>query len=677
MMIKLKYCSGIILLLLFLPLVSFSQSTVTLTDTNELVDIGKNTDYLEDPNSDFTISEIVTGKFRDKFTPNSQETINFSSTASSYWLRFKVTNETLETFYLNVGSAYIDSISLFEFDENGTLLSSRYTGDDLPFSTREVEVGNYLFKLDIDKDTTHTFYLKVKCDQPLFFLLRVGTLPSFAAYEHDLDFLQGIYFGFMLLIFLYNLFLYISIRERIYLYYIAYVLSITWFGASVFGYFFEYFWADYPFLNKWVVISAGLTMITATLFTQQFLNTKESGSRLHKISMIFLIIGFLVCALVVLGFKIEGLKLSQVGLLAMAAYFLVLGIRFKLKGFRPAIYYLLAWGALIMGISFAILESLNITPVMTYLNAMQIGSAFEVLLLSFALGDRINMYKKQKEKAQLKALISAKENEKLIQEQNFILEQKVEERTAVIALRNKELVDLNKEKDMLVSMVAHDLSTPLHQMKGSIWLLDIPNMTLSGDQEMYLNEINNSVDRLTTMIGRILDTQALETKTIKLVKETLDIVELVEYVGKCFDLIAKDKQITIKVEAVMGTHLVEIDKNYMIQVLENLLSNAIKFSNKEKVVVLKVHSLDGKTYVTVEDNGPGISEEDQKKLFGKFQKLTAQPTAGESSTGLGLSIVKKYVEAMGATIHCESTLGEGSQFIITLESKNGLLKVGG
>ena len=77
----------------------------------------------------------------------------------------------------------------------------------------------------------------------------------------------------------------------------------------------------------------------------------------------------------------------------------------------------------------------------------------------------------------------------------------------------------------------------------------------------------------------------------------------------------------------------------------------------------------------MEDNGPGISEEDQKKLFGKFQKLTAQPTAGESSTGLGLSIVKKYVEAMGATIHCESTLGEGSQFVITLESKNGLLKV--
>ncbi|MBW1296450.1 sensor histidine kinase [Aquimarina litoralis] len=673
----LKYYLGIFLLILLLPLDLEGQTTVLLDNTSELKDIGLQTQYLEDASLNLTIDDIISDKMMSNFQTNTKETINFSSTASAYWLKFDIKKEVSDNFYLNVGSAFIDVISLYEYDSSGQLISTRHTGDDLPFDTREVEIGNYLFELDFDPGTTRTFYLRVKCDQPLFFLLRVGTLSNFVAYTHDLDFVQGIYFGFMLLIFLYNLFLYISIRERIYLYYIAYVVIVTWFGASVFGYFFEYFWSDYPIINKFVVISAGLTMITATLFTQQFLNTKESGSRLHKISMIFLIVGFLVCALVIVGFKIEGLKLSQVGLLAMAAYFLVLGIRFKLKGFRPAIYYLLAWGALIVGICFTIFESLDMIPVMKYLNPMQIGSAFEVLLLSFALGDRINMYKKQKEDAQLEALISAKENEKLIQEQNIILERKVEERTAVVALRNKELVDLNKEKDMLVSMVAHDLRTPLHQMKGSIWLLDIPNMKLTGDQETYLNAINSSVDRLTDMIGRILDTQALETKKIKLVNETLDIVELVEYVAKCFDLIAKEKNIEIGVEAEMGMHLVEIDKNYMIQVLENLLSNAIKFSNTESKVVLRVHSDTHKTRVIVEDNGPGISEDDQKKLFGKFQKLTAQPTAGESSTGLGLSIVKKYVEAMKGTIHCESTLGEGTQFIITLDAKDKLQKVDG
>ncbi len=663
-----KYYIRVLSILLLFTCNSFSQPTIVLDNSNELQDIGNQIYYLEDSSLQVSIQEIIKDSVQEKFTINPQETINFSSTSSAYWLKFKVSKATSGNFYLNVGSAYIDSISLYEFDED-ELISTKHTGDDLAFNTREIEVGNYLFPLDIEENTTRTFYLRVKSDQPLFFLLRVGTLPDFVAYEHDLDFLQGIYFGFMFLIFLYNLFLYFSTKENIYLYYIAYVFSITWFMASVFGYFFEYFWPNTPFLNQLVVVSSGLTMITATLFTQRFLNTKVSDPRMHKGSIAFLVLGFLVCVLVIFGFKIEGLKLAQGGLLIMATYFLVLGIRFKLKGFRPAKYYLFAWGALIVGICFAILESLNLTFVMTYLNAMQIGSAMEVLLLSFALGDRINVYKKQKEDAQLQALIAAKENERLIQEQNIILEEKVKKRTAEVARQNEELLTLNEEKDMLVNIVAHDLRTPLHQMKGLIWLLDIPAMQLTDDQEMYLHEIDNSVDRLTDMIGRIMDTHALEKNEIKLTSETVNLVELAQYMVRRFHLTSTQKDIELSVNAQKSNLLIEVDKNYLIQVLENLLSNAIKFSEKGSKIILHVKSKDQKTLIIVEDNGPGISKEDQKKLFGRFQKLSAQPTAGESSTGLGLSIVKKYVEAMNGSIHCESQLGIGTKFIISFDIK--------
>lgn len=669
MIIYFKYYLSLVGILLCLPFSVCSQTTIVLDDVVGLKDIGKQTYYLEDVSLGLSIEEILNNDLQANFKNNAQETINFSSTASAYWLKFKITKTIADHhFYLNIGSAYIDSISLYEFDKNDKLISTRHTGDDLSFSTREIEVGNYLFALDFDKDITRTYYLRVKSDQPLFFPLRVGTLPDFVAYEHDLDFLQGIYFGFMLLIFFYNLFLYFSTREQIYLYYIAYVFSITWFMASVFGYYFEYFWPDIPFLNQLVVVSSGLTMITATLFTQKFLETKKSDPLMHKGSMVFLALGLLVCVLVVLGYKIEGLKLAQGGLLIMAAYFLIVGIRFKLRGFRPAIYYLFAWGALIVGICFAILESLNLTFVMTYLNAMQIGSALEVSLLSFALGDRINMYKKQKEDARLQALIAAKENERLIQEQNIILEQKVEERTAEVARQNGELVNLNREKDMLVDMVAHDLSTPLHQIKGVMWLLDIPSMKLSKDKETYLHQIDSSVDRLTQMIGRVLNTHGLEANEVRLKKEMVDLVELVEYVVNNFYTTSREKDIIITIQVDQEKHLVELDKNYMIRVLENLLSNAFKFSEKGSKVSIHLSSGDRKTYVVVEDQGPGISIEDQKKLFGRFQRLSAQPTAGESSTGLGLSIVKKYVEAMNGKVHCESELGVGTKFIITFDS---------
>ncbi|MBQ4821665.1 sensor histidine kinase [Aquimarina sp. MMG016] len=670
-----KYYLGFLSILLLSTFNSFGQKVIVLDDTTALQDIGKQTYYLEDASLGLSIEEIINSKQENDFQEYTQETINFSSTASAYWLKFRVTKEIADNFYLNIGSAYIDSISLYEFDDKNELVSTSHTGDDLPFNTREIEVGNYLFALDFEKDITRTFYLRVKSDQPLFFLLRVGTLPNFVAYEHDLDFLQGIYFGFMLLIFLYNLFLYFSTREGIYLYYIAYVFSITWFMASVFGYFFEYFWPNTPFLNGLVVISSGLTMITATLFTQKFLNTKKSDSRLHKGSMVFLVLGFLVCALVLFGFKIEGLKVAQGGLLIMAAYFLILGIRFKLKGFRPATYYLFAWGALIIGIFFAILESLNITFVMTYLNAMQIGSALEVLLLSFAMGDRINMYKKQKEDAQLESLLAAKENERLIQEQNIILEKKVEERTAEVASQNERLINLNKEKDMLVNVVAHDLRTPLSHIRLLIQLIDMTSLDLTEDQETYLTEIDNSADRLSQMIGRILDIHALETNRVKLKNQIIDLVELVNYVVKCFRLTSEDKEIEITIISEPGNHFVEIDKNYMIQVLENLVSNAIKFSERGSKVILQVKSYDGRTYVVVEDQGPGISEQDQKKLFGRFQRLSAQPTEGEASIGLGLSIVKKYIESMNGEIHCESELGIGTKFIISFDTKDELEQV--
>ncbi len=669
-----KYYLGLLSVLLLSSLTIFSQTSVLLDDSTKLHDIGQQTYYLEDASLGLSIEEIINNDLDINFTPNSQETINFSSTASAYWLKFKVTKTIRGNFYLNVGSAYIDSISLYEFDEENKLISTRHTGDDLPFDSREIEVGNYLFALDHDLNSTRTFYLRVKSDQPLFFPLRVGTLPNFLEYEHDLDFLQGLYFGFMLLIFLYNLFLYFSTRERIYLYYIAYVFSITWFMASVFGYFFEYFWPNSPIINQIVVVSSGLTMITATLFTQKFLNTKESGSIMHRGSMVFLVIGILVCALVLLGFKIEGLKLAQGGLLLMAVFFLILGIRFKLKGYRPAKYYLFAWGALIVGIFFAILESINIIFVMTYINAMQIGSALEVLLLSFALGDRINMYKKQKEDAQLETLLAAKENERLIQEQNVELEKKVKERTKEVAIQNERLVDLNREKDMLVNVVAHDLRTPLSHIRLLIQLIDITSLDLTEDQESYLTEIDNSADRLSQLIGRILDIHALETNQIKLKNQVIDLLELVKYVVKCFRLTAEGKEIEIVTTSEPGNHFVEVDKNYTIQVLENLVSNAIKFSERGSKVALHVKSHDRRTYVLVEDQGPGISEEDQKKLFGRFQRLSAQPTEGEASIGLGLSIVKKYVESMHGEIHCESELGIGTKFIISFESKDQLEK---
>jgi signal transduction histidine kinase len=113
------------------------------------------------------------------------------------------------------------------------------------------------------------------------------------------------------------------------------------------------------------------------------------------------------------------------------------------------------------------------------------------------------------------------------------------------------------------------------------------------------------------------------------------------------------------------------DRNYLTQVFENLLSNAIKFSPPEKNVWIRVEDHNREIRVNFIDEGPGISEEDRKKIFMKYQQLSARPTAGEQSTGLGLSIVRKYVDVMGGQVWCESQPGKGSNFIVSFGKAGG------
>lgn len=657
-------------LILLLSGISFfnslsAQSVVKLKNNNTPIHIGNNTMYLEDASLGLKIEDVMSSQWKAMFKATPQEIPNFSSTASAYWLKFDVEKVEEGNFYLEIGSSFMDSISLYEFDDRGGLLTQRFSGDDLPFNQREVEVGNFLFSLNMPVGTTRSYFLRIKSNQPLFFPLRVGNLKAFTEYTHDKDFLQGIYFGFMFLIMLYNLFLYYGTKDKIYLYYVTYVISITLFMASVFGYFFEYIWPNSPFLNRYVVLTSGLTMITATLFTQNFLNTKKVSPKHHMFSRTFSVTGVLVILLTLTKFKIIGLQLAQAGLLFMSIYFLYLGIVFKRRGYGPAKYYLLAWGVLVVGIFFAMLESLDVIPVLPYVNAMQIGSGLEVVLLSFALGDRINSYKRQKVEAQELALKTSRENEMLIARQNTILEKKVKERTEQIEKKNEELVNLNKEKDNLINVVAHDLRSPLNQMKGFIQLIHLTSSSLNSEQEAYLNEMHQTADRLSNMISRILDVNAIAANEIALKMEVVDLGEIVTYLISYYQFSADEKNIRFHLDSNKGDHKIEVDRNYLIQILENLITNALKFSYPHSEVKIRVISEGSRCRVEVEDKGPGISKEDQKRLFGKFSKLTAKPTAGESSTGLGLSIAKKYIEAMKGTIECISDIGKGTTFIVS------------
>ncbi|HLF35503.1 MAG TPA: two-component regulator propeller domain-containing protein [Cyclobacteriaceae bacterium] len=231
-----------------------------------------------------------------------------------------------------------------------------------------------------------------------------------------------------------------------------------------------------------------------------------------------------------------------------------------------------------------------------------------------------------------------------------------------IEKKNLELQELNNEKSHIIGIVAHDLRNPLTSALTMTGLMKSEWEGLSEDQELYASAIEKSLLRMNEMISRLLDIRKLEERIFDLRLERINLAKLFHEVNKNLQPEINRKKIKISIQS--EDLYVNLDKDYTTQIFENLLSNAIKFSPPEKSVYIRLTKDNGKARAVIKDEGPGITEEDMKKMFGKFQRLSAQPTGGEHSTGLGLSIVKKYVEAMNGKVWCESEPGKGAAFIV-------------
>ena len=230
--------------------------------------------------------------------------------------------------------------------------------------------------------------------------------------------------------------------------------------------------------------------------------------------------------------------------------------------------------------------------------------------------------------------------------------------------RNKSLSALNDEKNNLISIVAHDLQNPLSGIMGAIDLMD--DEDLQEDQRKLKDIIQVSSARMSRMISEILDIEAIEENAEEIHLEPHNLSVAVEEVCRQFDKTASMKEINLEMSLESEIHAI-VDKRYASQIIENLISNAIKFSPLRKKVEVRLSRKENKAVLEIRDEGPGLNAEDKSKVFQKFQRLSAKPTAGESSTGLGLSIVKKFVERMGGKIWVESESGKGASFYVELD----------
>lgn len=231
-----------------------------------------------------------------------------------------------------------------------------------------------------------------------------------------------------------------------------------------------------------------------------------------------------------------------------------------------------------------------------------------------------------------------------------------------LAGANERLKRLNDEKSEFLGIAAHDLRSPLTVVMGCSEMLALDNLPKEKAQRLA-GAITREADRMRRLISDLLDLNAIEEGRMNLSSAPLDVTRVIAMLVENYTPRAQGKQILLEARGEPAAKAMA-DEKALVQALDNLVSNALKFTKPGGRVVIEAGSDRVSVWIRVTDTGPGISEEDKGKLFGRFARLSARPTGGESSHGLGLSIVKRLIDAMGGSIECESELGKGTTFAL-------------
>jgi len=242
----------------------------------------------------------------------------------------------------------------------------------------------------------------------------------------------------------------------------------------------------------------------------------------------------------------------------------------------------------------------------------------------------------------------------------------MEQQQEILSRKNETLEKLIKEKDEFLSIASHDLKNPLHSIQLiTQFLLSYPDDSPQEREQMY-RDILSSSHKMFSIITEYLHLHRSESSDKVLILQSINIEQLLTACLHGFKAIAAKKNIVLTLLREDTSVWVWCDENKFMQVMDNLISNALKFSPFSSEITVSYSFQDERVRIEVRDEGPGLTVEDKEKLFTKFSKLSAVPTNGEGSTGLGLYIVNQLVQQMNGTIYCRSEFGHGCSFFVEL-----------
>jgi signal transduction histidine kinase len=651
---------------LFLSLCFFrsaGQSTYLLSDTSVTHRLDSYVSIFIDSTNKQTITSVSSPDLSGNFKA-SQGNLTFGYLKPNLWLKVDTkTTKPANTWYLEIPAPFLEYVDFYQRSAEGQWMHSR-AGYYVKQSERNISHTNHVIPLHFLPDSTSTVYIKIAGQSPKTFPLFAVEQSRFNAEIRYDDLGYGLFFGILMVMFLYNLMLYITLRQTDYLLYICTIVCTFLIFASASGYGGKFLWPETPVMNFYAGrLTLGVMIVFLSIFTIRFLDVWKYSKTLFYLLAALVPLGALAFLLVITGTMMSaGNNLITIS----TVLFLTTGIFCRIKGNKTATYFIAAWAFYLIG---GLLLTLRNSGVLDYnfwtTHFVEIGAAMETTIIAFALGDRYRRYKQEKEEIQLLAL-------KVQQEATERLEAKVAERTEQLSTANRELQAMletnqlqtqiienkNAELDTFFYRISHDLKGPIASMLGlsSLAKKDIqeePARTYLEKQHLQAERLNNIISGLIQLTK--LNDAALQKEKINFHKLIDDCICSLSHLPE-FPRIAFHKEIESNLNF-------DSEWTLLNAIFQNLIENGIKYSNHDHPFVsIKVWSEDGGVTICVSDNGQGISIEHQSKIFEMFYRATHQ----SRGTGLGLYILKRSVDRLKGRIDIQSQPGLGSTFTVKL-----------
>jgi signal transduction histidine kinase len=643
------------------------QPALTLRTDTTSINLAPSVQVYKDASGTQTLNEILSPSIQAQFdaAPAGQNAeLNFGFTDATYWIKFTLertpqapTNWILEIPYLS-----LNSIRLYTSGNPPLEVGTDYSAALKP-------IFYPLYALPVLPATTpQDYYLEVRSSYALSVPM---TLWSSAAFSHQFAnslFIQALYFGSLLSLAIYNFLLFLSLRERSFLVYsgFAIVMGLAMFAGNGFGRL--YFWPDAP---SWDNISQ-MTFFSfagalGLLFSASFLRTKQTAPRLNRLLMGLAALYLLSAALLVsslwgyapvsLGFQLILIATIPGTIGAITA-----GAKALRAGNRSALYFLLAWGILMVAANVAVLRAFDLIATNSLtLYAVQIGSCLEMLLLSFALAHRIQTERDQRIAAQEQAFRAHDALLNIAQENEAILERKVKERTNLLQQLAFNEKQIRQEYARFGAMISHEFRNPLGIIETQATLIqrETPRGIQKAEERSEI--ILSATQRLARLFEQWIKSDQLQQSISLMHPAPISLAGLFEPILETARGMHRSHSIQMPK---LPNRMLTVDSALIEIALLNLIDNACKYSPPTAPISIRCESLDGMIGISIEDQGPGLPISKQATIFQPYVRAAHknEPTG----YGLGLAFVAHIAELHQGKIDLVSPPGGGCKFTLWL-----------